>query len=286
MTIAELLAGSCPTPVIMGVLNVTPDSFSDGGRFQGQEAAVRHGRAMRALGADIIDVGGESTRPGAARVSTDEEIARVVEVVRALARIGSVVSVDTMRAEVAQAAVQAGASLVNDVSGGLADPQMYATVAALGVPYVVTHWRREGSAMTHVSSYQDCVQEVLEELQARVEQALDAGIAATRIIVDPGLGFAKDADDNWALLAALPRLRGLGFPVLVGASRKRFLGSLLRTAEGAPRPVDERDTATALISMLATQHGAWGVRVHNVADSCDARKILVSWQSGRERADA
>ncbi|NDB19095.1 MAG: dihydropteroate synthase, partial [Actinobacteria bacterium] len=185
-------------PVVMGVLNVTPDSFSDGGRFESQEAAVQHGRAMRTLGADIVDVGGESTRPGAVRVSPEEEIARVVGVVKALARIGTLVSVDTMRAEVAIAAVEAGACLVNDVSGGLADPNMHGTVAALGVPYVVTHWRRTADAMTHTSTYQDCLAEVCAELGAQTEQALDAGIAATRIIVDPGLGFAKDADDNWA----------------------------------------------------------------------------------------
>ena len=286
MTITDLMAGRRTAPVVMGVLNVTPDSFSDGGRFDTQEAAVRHGRSMRALGADIIDVGGESTRPGAIRIDMDEEIARVVGVVSALARIGAVVSIDTMRADVARAAVEAGASLVNDVSGGLADPQMHATVAALGVPYVVTHWRRAGDEMTHASSYQDCVSEVCTELQTQAEKALDAGIAATRIIVDPGLGFAKGPDDNWALLAGLPQLRALGFPVLVGASRKRFLGSLLRSADDTPRPVDGRDTATALISLLATVHGAWGVRVHNVVDSCDARKILSSWQAGRECTDA
>lgn len=286
MTIADLLAAQRPMPVVMGVLNVTPDSFSDGGRFESEEAAIRHGRAMRARGADIVDVGGESTRPGAVRVSTEEEIARVVGVVGALARIGALVSVDTMRAEVAIAAVEAGACLVNDVSGGLADPRMHETVAALGVPYVVTHWRRAADAMTHTSTYQDCLAEVCAELGAQAERALDAGIAAARIIVDPGLGFAKDADDNWALLAGLDRIRGLGFPVLVGASRKRFLGSLLRTPDGIPRSVDGRDTATVLISMLAVIHGAWGVRVHDVGDSCDARKILASWQSGRERADA
>jgi len=288
MTIADLLNGQQAQNralIVMGVLNVTPDSFSDGGQFDSREAAVRHGRALRAMGADIIDVGGESTRPGATRVSPEEEIDRVVDVISALARVGARVSVDTMRAQVAHAAVEAGASMVNDVSGGLADPHMHSTVATLGVPYVLTHWRRVGDQMTHASTYDDCVAEVCAELQEQVERALDAGIAATRIVIDPGLGFAKQPDENWALLANLERLRALGFPVLIGASRKRFLGSLLQTPDGQPRDVAERDVATAVISTLAAIHGAWGVRVHNVADTCDARKVLASWRHGEEQRD-
>jgi len=258
----------------MGVLNVTPDSFSDGGRYADLTAAVRHGEEMFAAGADIVDVGGESTRPGADRVDPEEEAARVVPVVAALARHG-LVSIDTTRAAVARAAVRAGATLINDVSGGLADPSMRAVAAAEGVTYVVMHSRGDSREMADRAAYADVVTEVLSELGERVSEALDAGVAEQAIVVDPGIGFAKTAAHNWTLLARLPALETLGRPVLVGTSRKFFLGLLLGTAQ-APRPVDRRDDASAALSALIAQAGAWGVRVHGVAPSADAVRVAAA----------
>ncbi|NUW32571.1 dihydropteroate synthase [Nonomuraea sp. SMC257] len=262
----------------MGVINVTPDSFSDGGLWFGEEAAVRHGLELVDEGADIVDVGGESTRPGAARVSLEEELARVVPVIRELSSRGVAVSVDTMRAEVARAAVEAGARLVNDVSGGLADPEMPRVVADTGVPYVVMHWRGHSADMDSRAVYADVVTEVREELAKRVDLVLAEGVSEEQIVLDPGLGFAKTAAHNWALLAGLPRLTELGYPLLVGASRKRFLGRLLAGDDGAPRPFSRSDDATVAVTALAARAGAWCVRVHKVAPNADAVRVAAAWE--------
>ncbi len=259
----------------MGVLNVTPDSFSDGGRYLDLADAVEHGVALFRRGADMIDVGGESTRPGATRVDPTVEAARVAPVIRELVAAGVPVSVDTMRAEVAVAALEAGASIVNDVSGGLADPEMASVVASAGVPYVLMHWRGHSREMHKLAVYGDVVHDVRDELSARVDVALAAGVSADNIVLDPGLGFAKDAGHNWQLLQRLDELMALGFPVLVGASRKRFLGALL-----GDRSPDGREDATAAVSALAAFVGAWGVRVHDVAKSLDAVAVARAWRAG------
>ena len=261
---------------VMGILNVTPDSFSDGGRHDTVGAAVSHGLLLAAAGADYVDVGGESTRPGADRVTPEEERRRVLPVVAELAGHGIAVSVDTTRASVARAAVAAGAVLVNDVSGGLADPAMAPTVADAGVPWVLMHRRGPSRDMYAHARYDDVVADVCRELTERVEAALGAGVAAEQLIVDPGLGFAKQPPHDLALLAALDRITALGFPVLVGASRKRFLGTLLAGADGVPRPVDRRESATVATSVLAARAGAWGVRVHDVAASLDAVRVVAA----------
>ena len=260
--------------VVMGVLNVTPDSFSDGGCFSDPAVAIAHGLAMHAAGADYVDVGGESTRPGADRVDAGEECSRVVPVIRELAAAGVRTSVDTTRAEVAEAALDAGAELVNDVSGGLADKNMADLVAEAGVPWVLMHWRGHSREMYAAAQYGDVVTEVCAELTARVEDVVAAGVTPEQLVLDPGLGFAKRAEHNWALLAGLDRLTALGLPVLVGASRKTFLGRLLAGPEGAPRPAEERDSATLATTVLAAQAGAWGVRVHDAAASLDALRTL------------
>ncbi|MDI3409466.1 dihydropteroate synthase [Streptomyces sp. B-S-A6] len=265
----------------MGVVNVTPDSFSDGGRWCEPWEAVAHGLALVGQGADILDVGGESTRPGAARPSVEEELRRVVPVVRELAAAGVPVSVDTMRAEVAAAAIEAGAGLVNDVSGGLADPEMLPLVARAGTPYVLMHWRGHSAGMQANAVYDDVVTDVVDALRLRVEAALLAGLSRDRLIVDPGLGFAKNPDHNWQLLGRIQEVMGLGHPVLVGAARKSFLGELLADpVTGSPRPAELRDAATAAVSVLAAMQGAWCVRVHDVAATADAVRVAARW--GRE----
>jgi dihydropteroate synthase len=258
---------------VMGVLNVTPDSFSDGGRYLHLDDALTHGVEMWTDGADLVDVGGESTRPGADRVAPDVEIARILPVIRGLSSAGVVVSVDTTRARVAEAALSAGAVVVNDVSGGLADPDMARVVAEAGVPWILMHWRGYSKDMDSLAKYDDVVVEVRVELSARADAAVAAGVSTDALVLDPGLGFAKKAEHNWALLRRLDALRGLGFPVLVGASRKRFLGSLLADKEGVPRSPDGREEATAAISALVAAAGAWGVRVHDVRRSLDAVKV-------------
>jgi dihydropteroate synthase len=268
----------------MGVLNVTPDSFSDGGCFADRDSAVAHGLAMAAGGADYVDVGGESTRPGADRVDAAEERRRVVPVVRELASAGVRVSVDTTRTEVAAAALDAGAVLVNDISGGLADEGMAALVADAGVPWVLMHWRGHSRDMHTRAEYGDVVAEVCAELSARVDAAVSAGVDAARLVLDPGLGFAKEAAHNWALLAALPRVVALGLPVLVGSSRKSFLGRLLAAPDGALRPAAGRDAATLAATVLAAEAGAWGVRVHDAAASADAVAVVAAVQRAREEA--
>jgi dihydropteroate synthase len=267
--------------IVVGVLNVTPDSFSDGGRYDSLDAAVAHGVTLRADGADLVDVGGESTRPGADRVEAEEEIRRVVPVISQLTRAGVPVSVDTTRAQVAMAALDAGATIVNDVSGGLADPQMAKTVAAAGCPWILMHWRGPSRVMGGLAHYEDVVADVRRELAQRVEDALAAGVAPESIIIDPGLGFAKKPEHDWPLLAAIPELASLGFPVLIGASRKSFLGRLLADADGTPRPVDQRESATTAITALAATAGAWGVRVHDVRASVDAARVAAAVQAAR-----
>ena len=252
----------------MGILNVTPDSFSDGGDFLRHDVAVAHALRMLADGAAIVDVGGESTRPGAERVAADEEVARVVPVIAAIAAAGGTVSVDTMRAEVARRAVAAGARIVNDVSGGLADPDMVGVVAEAEADFVIMHWRAHSATMSDAAHYGDVVADVRDELLARRDAALAAGIRADRIILDPGLGFAKTWDHNWALLRNLDTFTGLGHRLLVGASRKAFLGGLL----GARAPRD-RDAATAAVTFWAAQHGAWAVRTHDIVGQADALAV-------------
>ncbi|MFI9452830.1 dihydropteroate synthase [Amycolatopsis sp. NPDC052450] len=265
---------------VMGILNVTPDSFSDGGRYLGVEQALEHAHEMWARGADLIDVGGESTRPGASRVDADTEISRIMPVIRSLAADGVAMSVDTTRAEVALAAVEAGASVINDVSGGLADPNMAKVAAETGAPYVLMHWRGHSKDMNALASYEDVVADVRAELLSRVDEAVAAGVDQSAIVLDPGLGFAKNAEHDWALLNRLDSLLSLGFPVLVGASRKRFLGRLLAGKDGKPAPPDGREDATAAVSALAAAAGAWGVRVHEVGASIDAVTVAAAWRKG------
>lgn len=260
--------------LIMGVVNVTPDSFSDGGQWFEPDAAVTHGLALLADGADLLDVGGESTRPGAQRPTVAEELRRVIPVVSTLAAEGARVSVDTMRAEVAEAALDAGALLVNDVSGGLADPAMLPLVAAREVPLVLMHWRGHSVDMQDRAAYGDVVAEVCRELAARRDAALAAGIRLDRLVLDPGLGFAKLAEHNWTLLARLSALADLGLPLLLGASRKAFLGKVGRPEGSVPRPPIERDAATAATSVLAALAGVWAVRVHDVRCTRDALDVV------------
>ncbi|MFC9404911.1 dihydropteroate synthase [[Kitasatospora] papulosa] len=258
---------------VMGVVNVTPDSFSDGGHWFDTTAAIKHGLELVAEGADLIDVGGESTRPGASRVDEAEELRRVIPVVRGLASEGVTVSVDTMRAVVAEQSVAAGAALVNDVSGGLADPGMIPAVADAGVPFVVMHWRGFSESMDSRAVYGDVVGEVVAELRERMEAVIEGGVAPERLVIDPGLGFAKDAAQDLALVAHLDRLRDLGRPLLVAASRKRFLGHVLAAEGAAPPPARERDAATAAVSALSAAAGAWAVRVHAVRPTADAVRV-------------
>ncbi|MQA63031.1 MAG: dihydropteroate synthase [Actinophytocola sp.] len=264
----------------MGILNVTPDSFSDGGMFSNPARAVAHGRALAADGADIIDVGGESTRPHAERVSVDDELKRVVPVVRDLSTAGVPVSIDTMRAEVAEAAIEAGAVMVNDVSGGLADPNMPQFLAQAGVPCVVMHWRAHSSTMNRHAAYDDVVAEVVEELRQRLDALVDVGVDPERIILDPGLGFSKTAEHNWALLANLDAMHAIGRPLLIGASRKSFLGIALATDEGLRSP-HARDDATLAVSALAAAEGAYCVRVHNARSTMDALHVAAAWRAAR-----
>jgi dihydropteroate synthase len=265
-------------PWVLGVLNVTPDSFSDGGRWADTDAAVARGLELAADGADIVDVGGESTRPGAHRVDAATERDRVVPVISALVAHGIRCSVDTTRAAVARAALAAGAEVVNDVSGGLADPAMGALVAETGAPWILMHWRGPSDVMDSLARYHDVVAEVRAELLARVDAAVATGIDARSLIIDPGLGFAKNAEHNWAVLAHLEAFVATGLPVLIGASRKKFLGSLLADGTGAARPPSGREAATAAISLLAAQHGGWGVRVHEPRPSLDAVEV---WRAAR-----
>ncbi|HEY0532778.1 MAG TPA: dihydropteroate synthase [Actinoplanes sp.] len=271
-------------PVVMGILNVTPDSFSDGGRYADVDAAIEHGIALQQGGADIVDVGGESTRPGAERVDAVSEAARVVPVITGLAAAGVRMSIDTTRASVAAAALTAGAMVINDVSGGLADPAMAGVAADAGCPWILMHWRGHSRRMNELAVYRDVVDDVRNELLQRVDEAVGGGVDPGQIILDPGLGFAKNAEHNWALTRHLDALIDLGFPVLFAASRKTYLGRLLAAPDGTPRPVDEREAATLATSVLAAAAGVWGVRVHDVRATADA---LAVWRaSGAPRISA
>jgi dihydropteroate synthase len=258
---------------VIGVVNVTPDSFRDGGRHFQTKAAIEHGLALHRAGADIVDVGGESTRPGAARIDVAEEIRRAVPVVTELAAAGITVSIDTMRCETARAALAAGAAIVNDVSGGLADPSLPGLVAEAEVPYIVMHWRGHSAEMQSRATYDDVVAEVAGELQERIDAVTAAGVDKRRILLDPGIGFAKQAGHNWTLLAHLDRLIALGHPVVVGASRKSFLGALLADGK-TPRDSDHREDATVAVTSLVAAAGAWAVRVHEARPSADAVRVV------------
>jgi dihydropteroate synthase len=270
--------------LVMGVVNVTPDSFSDGGLWYGADAAIAHGLDLAAQGADIVDVGGESTRPGAQRIDEAEELRRVGPVVTELVRAGLTVSIDTMRARVAEFALAAGAQLVNDVSGGLADPDMPRLVAAAGVCYVVVHWRGHSQDMYARAVYADVVTEVRGELAQRVDAVVHAGVDPGHIVLDPGLGFGKRPEHNWPLLARLAELGTLAggtFPVLIGASRKGFLGKLLAQDDGTPGTLAQRDQATVAVTALAAAAGAWCVRVHEVPPNADAVLVAAAWRGSR-----
>ena len=270
--------------LVMGVVNVTPDSFSDGGLWYGADAAIAHGLDLAAQGADIVDVGGESTRPGAQRIDEAEELRRVGPVVTELVRAGLTVSIDTMRARVAEFALEAGAQLVNDVSGGLADPDMPRLVAAAEVGYVVVHWRGHSQDMYARAAYADVVTEVRGELAQRVDAVVHAGVDPGHIVLDPGLGFGKRPEHNWPLLARLAELGTLAggtFPVLIGASRKGFLGKLLAQDDGTPGTLAQRDQATVAVTALAAAAGAWCVRVHEVPPNADAVLVAAAWRGSR-----
>lgn len=264
-------------PKLMGVLNITPDSFSDGGQFLKPEAALTQARLLVEQGAQIIDVGGESTRPGAMRVQLSEEQDRVLPVIQTISKeLDVLISIDTMNSSTAKMAVEAGANIVNDVSGGLADPSIFAAISGLNCQYVLGHWRGHSDVMDNLVSYSDVAREVVGELAEQVSMAVANGIERERIIVDPGLGFAKDMKQNWDLVARLNELEQLGLPILVGASRKRFLASALNQADPASVSNPRRDVATAVLTALLLQRKLWGIRVHNVEATSDAIKIVAA----------
>ncbi len=260
--------------LVMGVLNVTPDSFSDGGLFHDTSIAIEHGRAMANHGADIVDIGGESTRPGSDRISLDEELARVLPVVEALVADDIVVSIDTMRAEVAKACVDCGAAIVNDISGGKADPAMLPYVASIEKPFVLMHWRGHSNVMAQLTEYDDVARDVAAEISEQVSQAVHAGIARDRIVIDPGIGFAKTTQQNWPIIQELEILDELELPVLWGVSRKKFLGELLANDSGELRDMAGREAATTALSTYFALAGAWAVRVHDVRASRDAIEVV------------
>jgi dihydropteroate synthase len=270
-------------PLVMGVLNVTPDSFSDGGDFIRLEAALDHARVLQIAGADIIDIGGESTRPGAKRVTLAEEQARVLPVIEAIVtELGAKVSIDTMNAETARLAVAAGASIINDVSGGLADPGMFQVAADTGATIIISHWRGFSDQMDTLATYDDVAAEVAAELKARVHAALEAGIKPAQIVIDPGLGFAKDMQQNWKLVARLDKLEELGYPILVGASRKRFIAGVIEPDEPTEVSNERRDLATAVLTALLLQRKIWGVRVHNVLATTDAIRVVAALRDAEQ----
>jgi dihydropteroate synthase len=273
-------------PLVMGVLNVTPDSFSDGNQYNSVESAVDHAKLLVLAGAQIIDIGGESTRPGAERVSLEEEQARVIPVITAIAelKLGASISIDTMNSDTAEKAVLAGASIINDVSGGLADDQMFVVAAKHDVTIVLSHWRGHSDIMNTMASYQNVAEEVAVELQNRVDAAIAAGIKRENIVVDPGLGFAKDMKQNWQLVARLDEIEKLGLPILVGASRKRFIAGALDEEEPNSVSHERRDVATAVLTALLMQRKLWGVRVHNVLATVDAISIVSALHEGSNDA--
>ena len=267
-------------PLVMGVLNVTPDSFSDGGQFSAEDDALNHARLLIAAGSNIIDIGGESTRPGAERISIEEEQRRVLRVIERIAQepsfiaSGAKISIDTMNSQTAKAAVACGAEIINDVSGGLADENMFAVAAESGAILVVSHWRGFSDRMDTLNEYQDIARDVATELAARVEVAVTAGVKREKIVIDPGLGFAKDMQQNWKLVARLDELEKLGLPILVGASRKRFIAGTLEPDEAGEVSNSRRDLATAVLTALLLQRKLWGIRVHNVLATTDAIDVV------------
>ena len=265
---------------VMGVLNVTPDSFSDGGNYAQTDSAIARGLELVFQGADIVDIGGESTRPGAERVTLDEEIARTIPVVKALSTQGIAVSIDTMRAQVAQAAVEAGAVIINDVSGGKADADMFGYLATIEAPYVLMHWRGHSTEMDSMTDYVDVAADVRTELDDQAYDVCHSGVVRNRIVLDPGIGFAKTSEQNWSVLAKLEMLQDLGHPLLVGASRKKFLGELL-AVDGVARPVDQRESATTAITTLLATANVWAVRVHDVRASRDAIEVVQKLRESR-----
>jgi len=273
-------------PLVMGVLNVTPDSFSDGNQYNSVESAVDHAKLLVLAGAQIIDIGGESTRPGAERVSLEEEQSRVVPVINAIAELnlGATISIDTMNAETAELAIAAGANIINDVSGGLADEAMLGVAAKHDVVIILSHWRGHSDIMNTMASYQNVAEEVATELQARVDAAIAAGVSRDKIVVDPGLGFAKDMKQNWQLVARLDEIEKLGLPILVGASRKRFIAGALDEEEPNSVSHERRDVATAVLTALLMQRKLWGVRVHNVISTVDAISIVSALHEGSNDA--
>jgi len=274
-------------PQVMGVLNITPDSFSDGNLYNSLESAVDHAKLLALAGAQIIDIGGESTRPGATRITPEEEQARILPVVQAISdlKLGAQISIDTMNASTAELAIAAGAGIINDVSGGLADENMFAVAAKHEVVIVISHWRGHSDIMNTLASYQNVAEEVAQELQARVAAAIAAGIKRENIIVDPGLGFAKDMKQNWQLVARLDEIEKLGLPVLVGASRKRFIAGALDEEEPNSVSHERRDVATAVLTALLMQRKLWGVRVHNVLATVDAINIVGALHEGSSDAE-
>lgn len=270
-------------PLIMGVLNVTPDSFSDGGEFTTLEAALDHARVLAIGGADIIDVGGESTRPGSNRVPVEQEIERVLPIIRAIkAELSVRVSIDTMNAQTARAAVEAGADIINDVSGGLADEAMFTVAAETGATLVISHWRGHSNSMDSMNEYEDIAKDVAAELMLQVEKAVANGVAREKIVIDPGLGFAKDLKQNWELVARLDVLEKLGLPILVGASRKRFIAGVIAPEAPQEATNERRDLATAVLTALLLQRNLWGVRVHNVVATEDAISIVSALKNAEQ----
>jgi dihydropteroate synthase len=278
-------------PLIMGVINITPDSFSDGGQFLETNQAVKHALELVAQGANIIDLGGESTRPGALRVKLEDEQARVLPVINELVAnaefkaSGAIISIDTMNAQTAALAVAAGASIVNDVSGGLADEQMFAALKDLNCKFIISHWRGFSETMDSMNNYTSVAIDVAKELEERVAKAQAAGISKDRLIIDPGLGFAKDIAQNWHLVARLDELEKLGLPILVGASRKRFLAGALEPEDAAGVSNQRRDLATAVLTALLLQRKLWGVRVHNVSTTLDAIKVVEALAFANEESN-
>ncbi|MEL0134610.1 MAG: dihydropteroate synthase [Aquiluna sp.] len=271
-------------PIVMGVLNVTPDSFSDGGQFMEFDSALTHAREMASQGAQIIDIGGESTRPGSMRVSTDEEQQRVIPIIRAIKdELEVQVSIDTMNADTAAKAIAAGADIVNDVSGGLADPELFTAIAGSECRYVLGHWRGHSDIMDSLTSYSDVAREVVAELAEQVSMAVAAGISRDRIVVDPGLGFAKDMRQNWELVARLDELENLELPILVGASRKRLIAHALDSENPQGVDVGRRDVATAVLTALLLQRKLWGIRVHNVSNTVDAISVVAALKEAQEK---
>jgi dihydropteroate synthase len=276
-------------PLIMGVLNVTPDSFSDGGEFSALEDAVNHARLLIAAGAQVIDIGGESTRPGAERVAVAEEQRRVLSVIERITKepsfidSGAQISIDTMNASTARAAVAAGAKIINDVSGGLADEDMFAVAAETNATLVISHWRGFSDVMNTLNAYADIARDVAAELSTRVHAAIAAGVDREKIVIDPGLGFAKDMRQNWMLVARLDELEKLGFPILVGASRKRFIAGVLEPDEDGEVSNARRDVATAVLTALLLQRKLWGIRVHNVIATADAIDVVAALRNAESQ---